>query len=73
MGVYNMSNGLNLNKMLTIRKRTYKCLTLEFLSSLEIVGEERHGCSTRVEAILHFRFGNVASSLDMLILQIFLV
>lgn len=63
--VYNIANGLKLRKVLTTQKGTYKCLILEFLSSLEIVGEERLACSTRAGAILHFRPGNGARILDI--------
>lgn len=51
--------------MLTMRKKTYLCISLEFLSSLEVTGEKRIQCSTGAKVVLQFRSGNVARSLDV--------
>lgn len=39
--VNNIANHLHVRKVLTIRKRTYKCIILEFLSSLEVTKGNR--------------------------------
>ena len=49
-GVNNIIDGLDMKKMLMMRKKTFKCITLEFLSSLEVTWEHRLACSTGVEA-----------------------
>lgn len=48
-----------------MRKKTYLCISLEFLSSLEVIGEKRIQCSTGAKVVLQFRSGNVARSLDV--------